>query len=171
MSGSFRYQKLYEDIFEMMKRRKLNWCELGLAVYLRGKAYRFGNPFFISNAEIIKETGTTEKVLRPLRSLLQTKGILNFDIGNGKRHPTTYYILESVMIPQRVPKRERKGAQMGVKGCPNGNPRTVNNKEKNKEVKQNSINKEEVYRGDMTGLINEVFPKLGVQHRLRQTQS
>lgn len=166
--NTFRYQKLYEDIYDMMKRRKIGWCELGFAIYLRGKALRFGNPFFMSNSDVCIETGTTDKIIRPLRNSLQVKGIIKFDLGNGKRHPTTYYMLDSVMTPQRVPNRERKGALKRPKGCPSGNP-TIYNKEKNKEIKQNSFHGE-TYKGNMTDIINNVFADMGVHNGLRASR-
>jgi hypothetical protein len=166
---TFRYQKLHEDIYDMMKRRKMGWCELGFAIYLRGKALRFGNPFFVSNNGIILETGTSEFILRRLRDLLQVKGVIKYDIGNGKRHPTTYYMLDSVMIPQRVKDSKSKGQVSATIGLSRLHP-TIYNKEYNKEIKQKSLIKEKVYSGDMSHLINEVFPNLGGQNvRLRKT--
>jgi len=135
MINNIRYQKLPEDFYEIIRRRKLTLSEAFFAVYFRGKSCRFGSPFYLNNKSICKELGISEKVLRKYRALLQQKGVIKFDGGKGKGHPTNYIMLDTVMLSQRVPKQDIKGYQMGTLRCPNGNLSIYKNKEQNNDKK------------------------------------
>ena len=92
------YQVIKEDIYEICKRRKLKLDELALSIYLRGKALRFGNPFYLTNKTICSELNITLKILRKVKSRLQTKGIIEYDNGQGNRHWTKYVMLDTVIM-------------------------------------------------------------------------
>jgi len=78
------YQKIYcegmQNIYDMKKRRELSMAEFALAIYLRGKAQRLGNPFYQSDENTCNEISESKKVLRRLRKLLQIKGLIKFDV-------------------------------------------------------------------------------------------
>ena len=64
------YQVIKEDIYEMVRRRDMGFDEFGLAIYLRGKACRYGNPFKLTNHTIYDELGTTRRIVTPLKAKL-----------------------------------------------------------------------------------------------------
>ena len=92
------YQVLKEDIYEITKRRELKMDEFGLAVYLRGKAKRYGNPFKLKNNTITGELNQSEWIIRKIRARLQIKGLIKYNIGIGKAW-TEYTMLDSLMLP------------------------------------------------------------------------
>lgn len=134
-----RYQRLPEDFYEIIRRRKLRVDQVGFAIYLRGKSCRFGNPFKLSNSIICYELNITEKVLRRLRDTLQTKGILKYDSGIGKKY-TIYSMIDSLMIQSR-------GTQTGTSevskraplGYPNGHLSIYKNIDKKVDKKENTV--------------------------------
>jgi len=95
------YHILKEDIYEMARRRKMRLDELMLAVYLRGKAKRYGNPFKLSNGTITHELAQSEWIIRKVRARLQTKGLIKYNVGTGKLW-TEYHMLDTVMLPNKV---------------------------------------------------------------------
>lgn len=95
------YQVLKEDFYEMVRHREMGFDELGLAIYLRGKACRFGNPFRLANQIIYEELKTTKRIFLPLRRKLKLKGIIKYNSGDGKGHWTQYTMIDSVMVHKR----------------------------------------------------------------------
>ena len=80
--------------------------EFGLAVYLRGKARRFGNPFRLSNKTIYYELASTREIVDKVKSRLQIKGIIKYNAGIGKTW-TEYTMLDSVMIPKVIHRQSK----------------------------------------------------------------
>ncbi len=108
------YQVLREDFYELIRRRKLGLDECALAIYLRGKACQYSNPFRLANKTIYHELGTTRRIIDPLKHKLQIKGVIKYNSGLGTGNWTIYTMLDSVMVhkrdkklstgyPQRVP--------------------------------------------------------------------
>lgn len=95
------YQVIKEDLYEMVRRRKMTLQELALAIYLRGKSCRFGNPFKLNNSTIYKELATTKRIVTPLKEKLQLKGVIKFNSGNGTGNWTEYTMIDSMMVHQR----------------------------------------------------------------------
>ncbi len=95
------YQVLKEDFYEMIRQREMTFAEFGLAIYLRGKACRFGNPFFLSNETIFNELRTTKRIFLPLRKKLRIKGVIKYNVGCGIGKITQYSMMDSVMIHKR----------------------------------------------------------------------
>ena len=93
------YQVLKEDFYVTCKKVNLRLDDIALAVYLRGKSCRFGNPFRLNNSTICKELNTTERILRRIRKRLQDKSLIRFNQGDGKIY-TEYTMLDIVMVPK-----------------------------------------------------------------------
>lgn len=136
------YQKVYEDLYEITRRRKLKLEELALAIYLRGKYCRFGNHFYQSDTATCYELNITPKILRKVRSELQIKGLIKFDAGQGRGKATVYTVLDQLIAqpdPVKGAHLGRKGSQTGtfslkipcVKAAQMGTPNNTN-KEKNR---------------------------------------
>lgn len=95
------YQVIREDFYEIMRRRELSLKELGFAIYLRGKACRYTNPFKLADKTIFTELGTTRRIVDPIRRSLQLKGVIKYNSGLGTGHWTEYTMIDSVMIHKR----------------------------------------------------------------------
>ena len=88
------YQNIQEDIYEICRRRKLKLDELALAIYLRGKSLRFGNPFYLTHRTIYKELNTSRKIIDKIKDRLQLKGVIKYNPGVGRLY-TEYHILDT----------------------------------------------------------------------------
>ena len=76
-----------------------------LLIYLRGLYSRFGNIFTWKDKVIINDLGINRKMLQRSRLALQEKGVIDFVSGKGQE-PTQYLILDSVLAPERVDKKQ-----------------------------------------------------------------
>ena len=94
-----RYQKLPEDFYEIIRRRKLKADEALFAIYLRGKYCRFGNPFYSTDKVICYELNFSYKVLSKIRKRLQIKGVIKYDSFHGRGRATIYTMLDTYMTP------------------------------------------------------------------------
>ena len=110
------YQLIKEDIYEIIKLRKIKLDAFALIIYLRGKALQYGNPFYLSNKTICKELNITERIFNKIKKSLQEKGLLKYTQGNGFSHWTQYTLLDSIIekyqhkgLPKRYPLRLPKG--------------------------------------------------------------
>ena len=136
------YQTIYEDLYEITRRRDLKLDELALFIYLRSKYCHFGkrNPFYHSDARTCFELNITPKVLSKVRKRVQLKGLIKFDSGCGRGRATLYCILDQLHATERVSQLVKKVSQTGylsprVKVSQMGDPRL------------NIDNKEEVFQG------------------------
>lgn len=188
------YQKVYEDIYEIARRRDLKLAELALAIYLRGKYCRFGNSFYQSDEFTCHELNITPKVLTKVRARLQIKGLIKFNSGNGRGNATVYTILEQLIAQpdaEKVSQMGGKVAQMGNlsfkspgrKVAQTGDPIIIKNKEKNRDLPFQGMSKkdnlkpprqdlESMLKSEIKGLNNIATPKmiLGCLTRVPKSQ-
>ncbi len=99
------YQYLHYDFFTTCHKRKINKVPMLLLIYLRGLYSRFGNIFTWKDKIIINDLGINRKMLQRSRLALQEKGVIDFVSGKGQE-PTQYLILDSVLAPERVDKKQ-----------------------------------------------------------------
>ena len=131
------YQTLYEDLYEITRRRELKLDELALFIYLRSKYCHFGkrNPFYHSDTRTCYELSITPKVLSKVRKRVQLKGLIKFDSGCGRGKATLYYILDQLHAPEKASQMVKKVSRTGylsprVKVAQTGDPRlNIDNKE------------------------------------------
>jgi hypothetical protein len=103
----------------MLQRRNMKLDELALAIYLRGKSGRFGNPYPQADKYTCKELNISKKILRKLRRKLQEKGVIKYDTSLGRGKATVYTMLDTIMAEPAL-NREIKGAQSRIKGTQKG---------------------------------------------------
>ena len=99
------YQYLHYDFFTTCRKRKINKVPMLLLIYLRGLYSRFGNIFTWKDKIILNDLGINRKMLQRSRLALQEKGVIDFVSGKGQE-PTQYLILDSVLAPERVDKKQ-----------------------------------------------------------------
>lgn len=139
MSYRFPQEKIYhsynvENSMDMVRRRKLSWAEIGFAIYLRAKSKRFGNPFFLSDKYITKETALTTKTFHRLRDKLQLKGVIKYDSYHGRGLCTQYTALDTFMTSTEKPTHlGNKPTHLGNKTHPNGVVLPIRRQDSNKQ--------------------------------------
>lgn len=128
-----RYLRVPElGVFQLIRKRKLNNNEIVLAVYLRSKYLRFKqNQFYLFDKVILKELPSfSHSTLKRTRVSIQTKGLIEYQSGDGKGKPTLYCMLDQVMAgawgyktvdnsvdkSPKVVKSDIKGGQLERKG-------------------------------------------------------
>ncbi len=89
------YHNLKEDWYDICKDRQLKLDEIAVAVYLRGKSCRYGNPFRLANKTIYKQLHSTRRIIDKVKYRLKMKGVLKFKAGVGKDW-TEYTMLDSI---------------------------------------------------------------------------
>ena len=109
------YQTIYEDLYEITRRRDLKLEELALFIYLRSKYCHFGkrNPFYHSDARTCFELNITPKTLSKVRKRVQLKGLIKFDSGCGRGKATLYCILDQLHAMEKVSQLVKKVSQTG----------------------------------------------------------
>lgn len=113
------------------------------------------------------------KMLRRLRKLLQIKGVIKFNTGDGRGYATEYVMLDTVMVPEAVDNRSffankgspkgNKGSPKGIlnlstKGFPNGNPNNNDTIQKNEKKSFLGID----YEKQMKPLTDQILSRLSV---------